>query len=315
MMKSRVLEERLIKIHKKGKAFFWVGGPGEEGFGVPLGLLIHKGQGLSYDWLHLHYRANPTLVAMGMPMITPIRLIMNKKTDPCTGGRNFASHYSFPEWNVAPINSVIEVQYITAIGTAWRQKKQGGRGITVVTGGDAGTAEGDFTSSLLWSNRKNNELPMLITVQNNLWGISTSYEEQLGDSSLCDRAKAFKIKATSFSGHDPIECYIRLKEEIEWIRKTRKPVFVEAKVSRLYGHSSSSGAAFIEGERDGLREFESLLLKHDILKERESKDIKDMYEKEGRASEIQANSEDFPSPQSVWKHCYCQNETADWRKF
>ena len=45
MVKSRILEERLIKIYKAGEAFFWIGGPGEEAFGVPLGLLVHKGQG------------------------------------------------------------------------------------------------------------------------------------------------------------------------------------------------------------------------------------------------------------------------------
>ena len=47
MVKSRALEERLIKIYKSGDAFFWIGGPGEEAFGVPLGLLVNKGQGQS----------------------------------------------------------------------------------------------------------------------------------------------------------------------------------------------------------------------------------------------------------------------------
>src|SRR6478752_3579072 len=92
MVKSRVLEERLIKIYKAGEAFFWIGGPGEEAWGVPLGMLANKGQGLAHDWLHLHYRCTPTLVAMGMPMIDSIRLTMNRSTDPSTGGRNFSNH-------------------------------------------------------------------------------------------------------------------------------------------------------------------------------------------------------------------------------
>ena len=87
MVKSRVLEERLIKIYKLGEAFFWIGGPGEEAFGVPLGLLVNKGQGVQHDWLHLHYRCTPTLIAMGMPMVDGVRLIMNRKTDTSSGGR------------------------------------------------------------------------------------------------------------------------------------------------------------------------------------------------------------------------------------
>ncbi len=93
MVKSRVLEERLIKIYKAGEAYFWIGGPGEEAFGVPLGMLARRGQGPAYDWMHLHYRCTPTLIAMGLTMIDSIRLIMNRSTDPSTGGRNFANHY------------------------------------------------------------------------------------------------------------------------------------------------------------------------------------------------------------------------------
>ena len=100
MVKSRVLEERLIKVYKTGDAYFWIGGPGEEAFGVALGLLAKKGQGPEYDYLHLHYRCTPTLVAMGMPMIASIRLIMNRSTDRCTGGRNFSNpnHYPVFPW-------------------------------------------------------------------------------------------------------------------------------------------------------------------------------------------------------------------------
>ena len=40
-----------------------------------------------------------------------------------------------------------------APGTALAQKRHGGDGITIVTGGDAGTAEGDFATCLVWSSR------------------------------------------------------------------------------------------------------------------------------------------------------------------
>ena len=95
MVRSRALEERLIKIYKSGKAYFWIGGPGEEAFGVPLGLLIKKGKGLQHDWLHFHYRATPTLVAMGMEPEDSFRLIMNKATDPFNRGEKFCKPLLF----------------------------------------------------------------------------------------------------------------------------------------------------------------------------------------------------------------------------
>ena len=92
-------------------------------------------------------------------------------------GRNFSGHFAHRDWNVIPVTSVIEVQYAMAPGTALVQKRHGGDGITIVTGGDAGTAEGDFASCLIWSTRPGREVPVLIIVTNNGWGISTPATE------------------------------------------------------------------------------------------------------------------------------------------
>lgn len=315
MVKSRVLEERLIKIYKAGDAYFWIGGPGEEAWGVTLGLLIEKGQGPQYDYLHLHYRSTPTLVAMGMPMIDSIRLMMNRSTDPSTGGRNFCNHYCFPKWNVAPVSSPIEVQYVQALGTAHVQKRNQSKGLTVVTGGDAGTAEGDFASCLVWSSRKGQELPLLITVQNNLWGISTSFEGQHGENSIADRARAFNIRSRVINGNDPVESYLALQEEMAYIRETGKPSFIEAKLSRLYGHSSASGANLASHEQDCLKDFEKKLIAKGLLKEAEAKVIWDKYEAEGLEAQKQVRNEPTPTPESIWENIYVGNENADWRKF
>jgi len=315
MLYSRVLEDRLIKIYKAGDAYFWIGGPGEEAFGVPLGLLAHKGQGPNYDYFHLHYRATPTLVALGMPMLDSIRLIMNRSTDGCTGGRNFSNHYCFPKWNVAPVTSPIGVQYSIALGTAHVQKRMKSKGITLVTGGDAGTAEGDFASGLIWSSRKGNELPMLITVQNNRWGISTSFDGQHGETFIADRAKAFNIRSRVINGNDPIESFIAIREEMDYIRKTGKPSFIEAKVSRLYGHSSASGANLTPNEECPLQIFEQYLIKKEIITEETVAELKAKFEKEGFEAQQAVRAEPVPTPESVWDHVYVDSQQPDWRKF
>src|SRR5215510_12327844 len=152
MLRARVQEDRLITMYKQGEGFFWIGGPGEEAFSVPLGLLVDKGQGVNHDYLHLHYRSGGTLLAMGADPIDSIRQMRNAVTDPYSRGRNFVGHFSIRAWNVIPIKSPIGVQFSIAIGTARAQRAgTGARGITIVQGGDAGTAEGDFASALIWS--------------------------------------------------------------------------------------------------------------------------------------------------------------------
>ena len=315
MVKSRVLEDRLIKIYKSGQAYFWVGGPGEEGFGVPLGLLTHKGCGVNYDYLHLHYRSLSTLLAMGMPYEDAIRLIMNKATDIQTGGRLFVAHHCIPKWNIMPITSTIEVQYSLALGTAWVQHRKKAKGITIVTGGDAGTAEGDFATCLVWSSRPKNKLPILITVQNNRWGISTAYETQHGEKKIIDRGKAFGIRSVQIDGRDPIECFKQLKSEIDYIRKKRQPVLAEIEVSRMYGHSSASGANLDPDAVDPLKMFEEKLLKMNIIKEKQIKSLYKEYNLLSLKVTEQVSLEAHPSRNSIWDHVYQHNENANWRHF
>lgn len=315
MLKARVLEERLIQIYKMGEAFFWIGSPGEEAFGVPLGMLAKKGQGLNNDYFHLHYRCTPTMVTFGMPMEDAIRLIMNKSTDRCTGGRNFSGHYCYPEWNVVPVTSPIETQYSMALGTAWSQKRNKSKGITVVSGGDAGTAEGEFASCLIWASRPGNELPMLITVQNNRWGISTDYDSQHGEKYIADRGKAFGMRTAVYNCNDPIEAYLGLKTEYDYIRKTGKPVLVECQVSRLHGHSSASGANRAEEEVDCLQEFEQKLLRAGVLKEKDCKELRQSYYEEAKQVVEKVRQEPVPQGDTIWDHTYVENENADWRNF
>ena len=314
MIKSRVLEERLIKIYRAGDSYFWIGGPGEEAFGVPLGLLVHKGQGIQYDYMHMHYRATPTMIALGMPMIDSIRLMMNRATDTSTGGRNFCNHYCFPKWNVVPVGSPIEVQYGMAVGTAIAQRRHKSKGITIVTGGDAGTAEGDFASSLIWATRPGAELPLLITVQDNKWGISTTYETQHGEKHIADRGKAFGMRTAIINGNDPIETYLAIQAEMDYIRRTGKPVLAEFRVSRLYGHSSASGANR-ENDICPIELFEKKLVDQKTISNSQVKEIWQRYDEESKKATEQARSEPGPLSETIWDHVYVGSENADWRKF
>lgn len=263
MLEARILEERLIRMQRQGDGYFWIGGPGEEAFNACLGVLVDKGQGLEHDYLHLHYRSTATMLALGASSIDSLRMMRSAATDPYSRGRSFIGHYTKRLWNVAPITSPIATQFTVAIGTALaqRRRKQSGAkaGITIVQGGDAGTAEGDFASCLLWSTRPGAELPILMIVANNGWGISTSAATQHGERAICDRGKPFAIKTMTVDGNDVEASWAALSEAMEYVRVERRPVLLEAHVSRLYGHSSSSGSNFVLTEVDCLQTVEKLL--------------------------------------------------------
>lgn len=308
MVKTRVLEERIIKMGKSGEGYFWIGGPGEEAFSVPLGMLLNKGEGIDHDFLHLHYRGSGTMMAMGAEPIDTIRQMKCVASDPYSGGRNFVNHYARRDWNVVPVSSCIEPQYLQALGTAHAQRGDRAKGITIVTGGDAGTAEGDFASCLVWSSRPISPLPILIIVTNNSFGISTSSEGQHGETQISDRARAFNIEAKTVNGNDVWEAWTALAEGMRYVREERKPYFLELRVSRLYGHSSASGANRVQTEVDPISVFEAELAKRKVLSSDQAKKIWEHWTEVTNDALKQVRQEAEPDPLSIYDHVWADTE-------
>jgi 2-oxoisovalerate dehydrogenase E1 component alpha subunit len=289
-------------MYKQGDGFFWIGGPGEEAFNVPLGLLANKGIGVDHDYLHLHYRSGATLLAMGADPIDSLRQMKNTATDPYSRGRNFAGHFSVRKWNVVPVSSPIEVQFSIAIGTARAQR--GHKGITIVQGGDAGTAEGDFATALVWSSRRGCELPMLLIVTNNRYGISTPYAGQHGYDQIAERGKAFNMPTAVIDGNDPEASYAALSKAIDYVRTERKPYLLEAMVSRLRGHSSASGANPALDEVDCLARFQHTVEDRKLMTRTQIERLSESYAREMLEASRRVRQEPHPEPGAIWEHVF-----------
>jgi 2-oxoisovalerate dehydrogenase E1 component alpha subunit len=321
MVRARAMEERMIKMSKSGEGYFWIGGPGEEAFNAALGLQVKKGRGPDFDYLHLHYRNSATMVAMGMPLLDGIRQMAMTITDPHSLGRNFSGHFSSRDWNVVPVSSVIEIQFAMAPGTALVQKRHGGDGITIVVGGDAGTAEGDFASCMIWSTRPGpvpgipagpdgcpSGLPVLMVVMNNGWGISTPACSQHGERQIIDRGRAFGIPGEVVDGNDPVASWFAIMRAMDHCRRERRPYLLEAMVSRLHGHSSSSGAARVSGEPDCIPLFEDRLVEAGVADRRALEKIREeAYAEVDEAAERVAE-EPRPRPGDVYRGTYAPSE-------
>src|SRR2546427_127234 len=286
----------------RGAGFSGLGGPGEGACTGPAGRRTPKGGGPQSAYCPSHSRQSGTLLAIGADPINAMRQMKNTATDPYSGGRNFVGHYSIREWNVVPVSSPIEVQYSIAPGTAIANKRAGGRGITIVTGGDAGTAEGDFSTCLVWSSRPANPLPVLMIVTNNKWGISTHFQGQHGEKRISDRGKAFGIESKTIDGNDPEVSYRELSAAMEYVRTERRPFLLEAMVSRLYGHSSASGANRTNDEADCIAGFERRLEERGLLTRQQMDELRAQFAAELLAAHKQIKEEPQPDPKSMYEH-------------
>jgi 2-oxoisovalerate dehydrogenase E1 component alpha subunit len=145
-------------------------------------------------------------------------------------------------------------------------------------------------------------------VTNNEWGISTAAEGQHGEKKISDRGKAFGMEAMTIDGNDPETSYRAIKQAMDYIRAERKPFFLEAMVSRLYGHSSSSGANFVTEEVDCLARFEATLAERGILTRPHMDALRERYTQEMLDALKKVREEPAPDPKAVYEPIFATED-------
>ena len=140
-------------------------------------------------------------------------------------------------------------------------------------------------------------------VANNGFAISTTAREQHGEKKISDWGAVFGMPAASFDGNDPVESCLAIREAMAYCRRERRPYLLEARVSRLYGHSSSSGANRVS-EPDCIAGFEAALLSRSLIAKEELERVwRESLDAIDRAHQ-QVKGEPFPEPESIWENVF-----------
>jgi 2-oxoisovalerate dehydrogenase E1 component alpha subunit len=141
-------------------------------------------------------------------------------------------------------------------------------------------------------------------VTNNGWGISTSACSQHGEHHIIDRGKAFGIPGEVVDGNDPVASWHAIRRAMAYCRIERRPFMLEATVSRLYGHSSSSGALRLKDESDCIELFEEKLLGAGVLDRETVERTHEDALLEAESALEQSLEEPQPSPEDIHRHSY-----------
>jgi 2-oxoisovalerate dehydrogenase E1 component alpha subunit len=99
---------------------------------------------------------------------------------------------------------------------------------------------------------------------------------------------------------------------MEYIRKGRKPVLLEARVTRMYGHSSATGANLVPGEADPLQDFEAKLEASGVLSRKKMDELREKYTEEMRVIAAQVKEEPMPDPSTIYDHTYAGQKGKYW---
>ncbi len=163
---------------------------------------------------------------------------------------------------------IVGGQIPIAAGAAFSLKYLEKKGVAVCFLGDGAVAQGTFHETLnmlaLW------DLPCIIVVENNSWGMGTGVERAISVAPIAEtKAPSFGINGYTFDGMDLLSCYAGFKHVFEEVLKTSRPILVEVITDRFRGHSISDPALYRPKEElTACMQRDPILLMLKVLKEK-----------------------------------------------
>ncbi|MDB3875200.1 dehydrogenase E1 component subunit alpha/beta [bacterium] len=293
MMKSRLIEEKMLILLRQGKISKWFSGIGQEAISIGL---THA---LSEDEYILPMHRNLGVFTSRSIPLSKLFSQWQGKASGFTKGRDRSFHFGTKDFHIVGMISHLGPQMGVADGIALHQLINKTNKITAVFTGDGGTSEGDFHEALNVASVWN--LPVLFCIENNGYGLSTSTKEQYNCKNLADKGVGYGMESHIIDGNNIIEVYRKIEKIAKDIRKNPKPVLIEFKTFRIRGHEEASGVKYVPKElintwakKDPISNFEDYLTGNDIINLEHIKTIKDSLNLEINENLELAYKEPYP---------------------
>ncbi len=311
MIRTRLMDQKMLIMLKQGKSFFHIGSSGHEAVQTAFAYAMQPG----YDWAFPYYRDLAFVLQYGVSSYDIFLNFLARADDPSSGGRQMSNHYGSRKQRIVTQSSPTGTQFLQAVGCALGSVKEGKDEVAYVSSGEGTTAQGDFHEALNWAAR--DKLPVIFLIQNNKYAISVPVSNQLAGGSIYQIGSGYQgLNCFKVDGTDFFKSHEIAQKAVELARTGKGPSLIEADTIRLLPHSSSDSQSKYrkkeELERDKSRDplpiFESFLIDKKIKDRGELDIIQQKIKKEVDTAAEEADKTAHPSPDSVEKFIFTPNQ-------
>lgn len=282
LVKPRLIEEKMLSQLRQGKISKWFSGMGQEGISVGVALALEKDEFI----LPMH-RNLGIFTTRGLELKRLFAQFQGKEAG-YTMGRDRSFHFGYTPAHLVGMISHLGPQLGIADGIALACKLGKEKKATFVFTGDGGASEGDFHEAVnvasVW------DLPVIIGIENNAWGLSTPSSEQFRCAKFTDKAIGYGIPANdaiTVNGNDILDVFIKVRDAAKSIRENPRPIIMEFMTFRMRGHEEASGTKYYpEGliesweDKDPVKNFEAWVLQEKVLTEKKVLEIRENIKEE-----------------------------------
>jgi len=185
------------------------------------------------DLIATTHRGHGHNIAKGANTKRMMAEILGKETGYCRG-RGGSMHIAAFETGSLGALPVVGSGIPVAVGAALAFKMRGEDRVAVPFTGDGGTNTGNFHEGLnmaaIWN------LPMVLVVENNQFGVSTRISEVVKIEDLSIRAQSYGIPGVRVDGFDVLAVYQATVAAVERARRGEGPTLLVTESYRFEGH-------------------------------------------------------------------------------
>lgn len=304
MVKTRLFDERGMRLQRQGRIGFFVPSMGQEASQIGAGYAMGGN-----DWLFPSYRTHSLALLKQVPLVTLYNQIWGNAKD-VTHGRQMPNHFSLRDIRWVSISSPIGTQISQAAGLARGIQIKGEKDAVWVWFGDGGTSSNDFHAGMnfagVW------KAPVVFMCENNHWAISVPTDLQTASDDFAIKAKAYGMPGIRVDGNDVLAVYTVCKEAQERAANGDGPTLIETYTFRMGPHSSSDDPSRYQAKelfehwqkRDPIDRYRTWLQKQKIWTQDWEDEFSEAFKQEISKAIEAAESTPVPEVDTIFTEVY-----------
>jgi 2-oxoisovalerate dehydrogenase E1 component len=247
MQLARLGDNRILELFRQGLIRGTVtGGQGHEWVIIPLALLADK----STDVVSFTHRDFGGHLIWSGHLQEHLNQYFANALSP-TKAREGNIHHGDPANRSLPMISHLGAMLGTVIGATDSQRRFGRAAVGFTFFGDGGSSTGDIHEAMNLASLLS--VPVVFVIENNGYAYSTPTSEQFAGADLWQRAAGYGMEAVVLETSDPVRATHVIAAVIDTVRRTRRPMLLEARTLRLRGHAAYDTCDYLKpGEAEAM---------------------------------------------------------------